>query len=342
MLAEPKSLFTHRFLIKIAIVLFLANVSLGSWIVWNMFFEEDKTQESFVSQIACHGMWLGHTWIEDFHETEEIQELARKLKDHGFGCIYVHASPLTDEGGFDLSRAAYLQNFLTTFKKNAPEITIYAWIGMVTSWHEGQTVGFKFDLSEDDRMLNVQETMFLLVDQYGFDGIHINAEPVEEGSQAFLTFLSGLHSGLEMRDKPLSAAVIFIADQRRINMWTQEGKKFLWGWRPYYYERVSYYVDQLVIMHYEFGLRDPNDFSNKVVEHLKQLQEVRQHADLVLGLPVYDFAYDEAENLEAGLAGIEKARLQGLTVDGLALYSHWEMDSQEWSQWASFIEDKDL
>lgn len=320
----------------IAFLLFL-NLGLGSWVGWTMLREneDDSVATTFSqSETACNAVWAGHSWIE-FEQTEEdIQTFANTLRENDVSCVYLHATPLNDDGSFDLSRGQYTRSFLTSFRQYYPEATLYAWIGMVTVDNDANTIGYKFDLNEDDRMLRVQQTLFELVDDYGFDGIHLNMEPVENDSQAFLTFLSGLHTGLLDRGKPLSAALIFIADERRIQLWTEEGKKFLWGWLPEYYDRVAYYLDQMVIMHYEFGLTDPDEFADRVVWHAEELQSVRESGThLIIGLPSYDFRFSAGENIESGLWGIQRAREQGFDFDGIALYAHWETDESEWQTW---------
>ena len=61
---------------------------------------------------------------------------------------------------------------------------------------------------------------------------------------------------------------------------------------------------------------------------------------VLLGIPVYDdqdvgYHHPEVENLENALAGVHaglsKWRERPANYEGVAIYSEWEMDEQEWS-----------
>lgn len=288
-------------------------------------------------QTACNAIWLGHTWIEDAHSPEEIEALAKKLKSHQINCLYLHASPLNPDSSFDTSRASYLTSFLQTYRLHHPEATIYAWMGMLTEDYEGESIGPKFALNDYPTLLEVKQTALELTSTYGFDGIHLDVEPVESGNDAFLVTLHGLREALHAQGKKLSVAVIFLATPERQEQYVAEGKRFLWSWLPAYYDTVSLFTDQLVIMHYQIGLQTPEEFTTRVAWHAEVLQAARQNTAVLMGLPTFAGDYKEAENLEAGLAGIDAALANGDEVDGLALYAEWTTDESEWADWDKFL-----
>ncbi len=285
----------------------------------------------YARQTSCNAMWLGHDWIAAEHTPEEITELAIKLHDHGVSCVYVHTTPLLPDGSFDTSRAQYLDVFLTTFRKAYPEATLYAWIGILTQDYEGTSVSTKIDLSDYKMLNSIEDTAFQLVDDYGFDGIHLDVEPVESGSKDFLVSLSGLHEGLKARGRKLSIAVIFLATPERRQQWLESGKQFFWSWLPEYYDTVSLFTDQLVIMSYNIGISDPDQYSERIAWHMQEVQNARANGvPVLIGVPTYDGTYSGGENLAAGLEGIRRGSMAGYPVDGYAVYSEWTTDEEEW------------
>jgi len=246
--------------------------------------------------------------------------------------VFVHTTPLLPDGSFYTSRAAYLDIFLKTFRKAYPEATLYAWMGILTEDYEGTSVSTKIDITDYKMLNSIESTAFQLVDDFGFDGIHLDMEPVESGSKDFLISLSGLHEGLKARGKKLSTAVIFLATAERQQEWLDSGKPFFWSWLPEYYDTVSLFTDQLVIMSYNIGISDPDLYAERIAWHLEEVQKVRASGvPVLIGVPTYAGAYASGENLEAGLEGIRRGSMNGFPVDGFAIYSEWTTDAEEWA-----------
>ena len=99
--------------------------------------------------------------------------------------------------------------------------------------------------------------------------------------------------------------------------------------------------DQLVVMMYDTAIKWPKFYEKLMSDWTMEILAWAEGKPVLLGLAAYHDAgvgyHDPAtENLAHGLSGIH-AGLQRAGVpanyQGAALYSHWEMDAEEWPLW---------
>lgn len=142
--------------------------------------------------------------------------------------------------------AENLSYFARELKRFYPEVQVLAWVGIPTP-----TLG-RGEVNLDDPAVRNQIVAWCvqLTAPDGIDGLHLNAEPVPDGSTSFLLLLDDLRQAIGPRAR-LSVAGEDVLPQP-------------WGLRlPYlaqvkwgmgFYHEVAQRVDQIALMSYDSGL----------------------------------------------------------------------------------------
>jgi hypothetical protein len=225
-----------------------------------------------------------------------------------------------------------MRNFLATARLEAPEMKVLPWVGGLRVGYRRQRAGTMRldDLGQRQRI--VAECRGL-VDE-GFDGVHVNIEPVNDGNVDFLALLRALRNAVGT-DRVLSISAI-----RPGPFALPMAPNFLWS--PDYYARVAALVDQIVIMAYDTAIPTPALYRRYVAwaatSVTNTLADSRIRARVLMGVPTYDetgmMHRGHVETPENALLGIV-AGLRGLgaggTFEGVALYAGWTTDDAEWA-----------
>jgi hypothetical protein len=74
-------------------------------------------------------VWMGVTWSMDVHTDAEISALAEELQAQNVNDVYVYVSYLKADGQFNPTYA-YATDFTRRFHAAAPDIRLYAWLGV--------------------------------------------------------------------------------------------------------------------------------------------------------------------------------------------------------------------
>lgn len=319
----------------------VAVLAVGAWYRWSVV---PGLQQSFVAastpRSSVGAVWMDHGWVEKNKTDGDIQELGKQLKDHGFTDAFFHVGPLEGDGSLPPARYAEAKKFLRILKKSYPELHAQAWIGQITTQWKGP-----LDLAQQttkDHILTVSKALL----EVGFDGIHLDIEPILDEDEEFLKLLSMLHDELRPRKKLLSVA-------------SDDVEPFLGGgflvrsccgevtfWKPAYLAKVFGYVDQVAVMTYDSSLKDSLLYSwyvSLMTERLATL--VPKGKTIFVGIPTFETgnpSFDPTvENITTGLRGVINGlgkvpaeRLQGTL--GVALYAYWETSAKEWETYGTY------
>ena len=176
-----------------------------------------------------------------------------------------------------------------------------------------------------------------LLEETGFDGIHLDPEPVVSNDSHLLELLDEVGSALDT-ETTLSIAARRIWPLFPEIDWPIIGNM---AWHASYYRDVAVRVDQLAVMTYDSVM--PLD---SLYRHWSRFQviEVSQAVsstgvELFFGVPTSEEQTwthrPEAENMRSGLqgtiAGLNDAQAYPSAVTGIAIYPYWETDELEWS-----------
>lgn len=277
-----------------------------------------------------NAVWLEHRWLERAHEPAEMQALFERLERRGVVYVFPHIIPFDRAGRLPAHDREQMRRFLATARQTAPEMKVLPWVG-------GLRVGYKrmrpgtIDLSDLTQRQTIVAECRGLIDE-GFDGIHLNVEPVDDSNVDFLAMLRALRTAVAPGLISLSAI--------RPGPWRVPiAPNFFWT--PGYYLRVAEQADQVVTMTYDTALPTAPSYrrylawSSETVTRRFDAAHVR--ARVLVGVPTYDqtglMHRAGVETPENALLGVI-AGLRGLgaggTFEGIALYAEWTTDEKEW------------
>lgn len=282
-----------------------------------------------------NGVWMAHSWFDGYHSEEEISELGNRLKDYDIKYIFLHVGPLDRDGRIPLYPEDIAKGFIRGIKKANPDLMVLAWIGGTN-----KAFGGRVDLGSGkviEEISRVSKELTLL----GFDGIHINIEPLYNGDKNFLDLLRSIKK--EVGDqKILSVAAMKWRFFNLPHIWHSK-----WFWDSVYYKEVGKFVDQMVVMVYDTAIPLRKLYIWYVkTQTVKTTSTVARDGnpgpEILIGLPAYDekrFTHrPDVENIENGLygviAGLIDKRSNKSTFGGIAIYSYWVMDEKEWKSYS--------
>jgi spore germination protein YaaH len=275
-------------------------------------------------------VWMGVTWSMDMHTDAEIVELAEDLKKQEVSDVYVYVSYLKTDDTFNATYD-YAVDFTRHFQAAAPDITLYAWLGVPISIErpDGSFVANRLN----DAAIRQQIADFALktVTELGFDGVHLNAELIPDGDEGFLQTLAAIRTVLP-EGTPFSSTAHALRLQENVTLVPYP--QVAHHWTPSYLQHVANYTDQIALMAYDSGLPFPRDYRAWVYYQTRAaaVTLADTNVELMIGLPVseeWTWSHQtQAETLSNALDGLSSGFAD--ETDGIALYAHWEISDAEW------------
>jgi hypothetical protein len=278
-----------------------------------------------------NAVWLEHRWLEREHADAVHEALFAKLKSHGVHYAYPHLIPFNSAGRLPVHSREQMRRFLEAARRTAPELKLLPWVGGLRVGYRRQRQG-SLDLADLGQRQRIVAECRGLIDE-GFDGIHLNVEPVDDGNVDFLALLRALRNAVG-HEHVLSLSAI-----KPGPFALPMAPNFLWS--PDYYARVAALADQIVIMSYDTGLPTAGLYQRYLAyaaaSTTRTLLNSKARARLLMGVPTYDetgiMHRASVETTENALRGVV-AGLRGLggdsTFEGVALYAEWTTDDAEW------------
>jgi hypothetical protein len=284
--------------------------------------------------------WLGVEWSMEPHDVSEIEALTAELKQQQIATIFVYVSYLKPTGEFNPTYD-HARAFVSAFKQAAPEIEVQAWLGVPVQVPPGTPGGSGYvDLADETVQNTIIDFSRLTVQELGFDGVHLDPEPILSGNIALLALLEKIRAAIGAQAR-LSIAgreitPLLPESDLVVNRW--------FTWRGYYYREVAKRVDQVAVMAYDshapFGFWYEQWVRHQVINLTGSLRETT--AEILIGIPTseeHSSSHDPAvENMQTGLTGL----LAGLNdldahperITGVAIYPYWETTEDEWQTYA--------
>ena len=278
-----------------------------------------------------NAVWLEHRWLERRQPEQDVEALLTRLRARGVGYVYPHVIPFDAAGKLPPHDREQMRAFLAAARRVAPDLRVLPWIGGLRRGYKRQRPGTVElgDLTQRQRMVAEARG---LVDE-GFDGVHLNVEPVDDGNDEYLALLRALRTAVGGR-------VLSVAAIRPAPVGLPRAPNFAWS--PDYYGRVAGIVDQIVIMAYDTALPTASLYRRYVRWATRSvagaLDASSSDARMLMGVPTYEpFGFMHRRGVETpenALAGVV-AGLRGLgaggTFEGVALYAEWTTDEAEWA-----------
>ncbi len=277
-----------------------------------------------------NAVWLEHRWLEREHPPEASDALFAALGRRGIRYVFPHLIPFTSAGRLPPHSREQMRSFLASARRVAPEIRVLPWVGGLRVGYRRQRPG-SVDLADLVQRQRIVAECRGLIDE-GFDGIHLNVEPVNDGNVEFLSLLRALRTAVGP-DRVLSISAI-----RPGPLALPLAPNFLWTLD--YYGRVASVVDQLVVMAYDTGLPTPALYRRYVAYAASRSTRVLagSRARVLMGIPTYDetgfmhrASVESPENAILGIVAGLRGAGGGGTFEGVALYAEWTTDQVEWA-----------
>jgi hypothetical protein len=273
-------------------------------------------------------VWLGHAWVDGRRDAADLTALLRKVKGTGIRDLYVHTGPLEHDGSLDPALYPRSSWLIREAHRALPGVRVQAWLGDIVS-HEGSP-GVRTD--DPATRSRIRGSAAQVLDA-GFDGVHLDLEPMYSGDQGFLALLGATHEMTAARGAPLSVAT------HQIDPLPSTHSLFGKYWSQQYFGAVAGLVDQVAVMAYDSWMPLESLFGGSVAHQTAlALEVVPAGADLLIGLPAYHTRtaghHPSAETVTAAVRG---ARL-GLARQardrerfGLALYVDFAATEEDWA-----------
>lgn len=274
-----------------------------SWFVFGIHLDRD-----FKPRIA---FWMEHDWSST---SKDFAALKQKVDDLNITDLFFHVGPLNPDGS--------LADDLNIFTEGLDVLGTanYAWIGSIRS---------KIDLeNEEVRAKIILSSKWLL--EKGFNGIHLDIEPVLHDDTAFITLLR------EMREAMPDTKISVATDEWQPDLISRfSGSESYWTSSQL--KEVSKYANQVVIMTYDTSFKDPSLYEWWVEQQtIATSNIIPENVELFIGIPSYDEGESldpNVENIKTGLVGFLKGysnlRADIKKISGVAIYSYWETDASE-------------
>lgn len=268
------------------------------------------------------------------HTDAEIAAFAADLTAQGVDHAYVYVSYLKP-GDFFNPTFDHAAAFAQRFRDHAPDIRLWAWIGVPIS--VTQPDGTRVENRLEDPAIRDQIAAFsaMTITELGFDGVHLNAELIPNDDPAFLATLSAIRTALP-EEAPLSTTAHALRMTQSVTMMPYPTIRHHWS--ADYLRAVARLSDQVALMMYDSGLITPADYrywsSYQVRASTEAIADLE--VEFLIGISVSEEitpSHSPAESLANGLAGLQAGLAQSAfprAFDGIALYPYWEMSAEEW------------
>ncbi|HEV7500899.1 MAG TPA: glycosyl hydrolase family 18 protein [Vicinamibacteria bacterium] len=314
-----------RAAVKVAALLFVAGIVTAGYLAFAPY--GDAAPHPFNQN--RNAVWLEHRWLEKPHTDEEMEQIFRFLDHHGIVYAYPHLIPFDSTGKLPPHNREQMRAFLAIARRVAPDMKVLPWVG-------GLRVGYKrsrpgtIDLRDLAQRQNIVAECRGLMDE-GFDGIHVNVEPIPNGDDDFLALLRTLRQAV-------GTGILSLSATRPGPVAPAFAPNFFWT--ANYYARVADSADQVVLMTYDTALFTPSLYRRYVAYAADSVNANFAHSRrtrVLVGIPTYrDYSLmhrrgvETPENALLGVVAGLRGRAEGGTFEGVALYAEWTTEPEDW------------
>ncbi len=298
-----------------------------------------------------NAIWIGTEWTYEQPDDVSLNNLVSRLREHDIGTVYAWVSWLQEDGSWrGTANFEAVKSFVERFNEAYPEAELYGWVSFPVDLPVNADDEDRYRMDDPDVQQKVAEFSQRIIGEFGFDGVHLNVEPVwNDNASDFLELLRKVRTAIG-DDTRISVAVP--PDWSPVDVQIPVPPRITPGtfWDKQFKQRVALLADQIVVMAYNGGLSKPEDYAEwvayQVSAYADALSDPVTGTELIIGIPTYDKdateppAHDPlVENVESAVLGIREGITQAgetaSVVKGIAIYAEWETDAAEWSQFKS-------
>jgi hypothetical protein len=319
----------------LALLTVLSILVAGRWIAFSV--QDFGAVNPGARSTGHDALWLGHAWV-DGHRTEaDVARLAARLHATGITDLFVHVGPLADDGTLEPAKAPGASWFATEVHALIPGVRLQAWIGDEIRPSGGMDIE-----SSTTRARIVASARQVLA--RGFDGVHLDLEPVGDADPGYLDLLDPLAPAVHATGGVLSVSAEQVEPMpgSRWAMEAVEGHSSWWS--RGYLRQVASRVDQVALMTYDTALWSPSAYTGFVRDETAlALATVPANVAVLIGLPAFHDAHSlahssSAETVAAAIRGVQLALPAGAPTTrniGVALYVDFAATPADWAAYDS-------
>lgn len=308
---------------------------------WFAFSAQDFGTPSPAAVSSGHdALWLGHAWVSGTPKnksTADVAALGASLRGTGISDLFVHVGPLDDDGGLDAATAPAAGWFAHEVHALIPGVRLQAWLGD--------------EMAPEGRM-NIEDpaTRARIVASArqalarGFDGIHLDLEPIGDADPGYLVLLSELEPAVHAAGGVLSVSGEQVEPVSGLRWLMEAAEGHSSWWSAGYLRQVASHVDQIALMTYDTALWSQSAYAGFVRDETSvALSVVPANVALLIGVPAFHDAHDlghssSAETVGAAIRGVRLALPGGTPASrafGVALYVDFAATPQDWAAYRS-------
>jgi hypothetical protein len=291
-------------------------------------------EDSGTPSASAHGSghdaeWLGHAWVDGRKGQSDVDDLAAALRDTGIRDLFVHVGPFRDDGTLDPGLRPQARWLIRAAHAALPKVRVQAWLG-------AHPIPGQLRLDSPATRANLLAAVGQVLDD-GFDGIHYDFEPVEDGNNDLVTLLAATGELTKPRHAVLSLSASFLAPLPGIAFGAALLPGQLAVWSPGYLHQLALHVDQVAVMTYDTSLWTQSTYSGYVRRATElALDAVPAGVALLIGVPAYHEDnlrhHSGAETMSAALRGVRLAlgRHPPPRDFGVAVYVDFTATTGDW------------
>ncbi|EST39710.1 hypothetical protein N566_00495, partial [Streptomycetaceae bacterium MP113-05] len=282
-------------------------------------------------------VWLGHAWVDGRRDERDLARLERRIAGTGIRDLYVHTGPLESDGTLRADRHPRAGWLLAAVARELPHVRVQAWLGQKVVYDEREPG--RLLLPDPAPRRTIVATARQVLD-LGFDGVHLNLEPLRSGDGHYLELLDRLRRTVHRRDGVLSVASHQIdpvpGGHALAAALTQDGRSKWWS--RDYFGQVARRVDQIAVMTYDTWTPLESLYGGYVAQQTElALENAPRDVDVLMGLPFYHTdtlaREPEAETVPAAVRGVRLGlgrEAPSRRRFGVALYVDFAATPADW------------
>lgn len=284
-----------------------------------------------------NALWVEHKFVGEKLPPGEYRLLVENAKRHHIDNLYMHAGPFDRSGHVPVDRFAHAQHGLNALRTIDPNLRLFAWLGQVE-----KAGGGPLDLGNATVRTGIVAATRLFLD-LGFDGVHLNIEPIRDGDKRFLELLDGMGDATRERSKQLSVAAYKPSFAPGMDWWSgRKNGRGAW-WSARYYGEVGKRVDQMAVMLYDTALKREWWYTVYAAFAARRLPTwIPQGTRIFFGVPTYAERrrpnLPPGESLGAALSGARLGLADVSASDrsrvGAAIFANWTTSTDDWRVFA--------
>lgn len=271
-------------------------------------------------------LWLGHAWVDGREGPRDIAALAARLRGTGIRYLFVHDGPLNDDGTLNLALNPRANWLVTAVHRALPGVVVQAWLGDLVG-------GGHLDLARPATRDNITASAARALAD-GFDGVHLDLEPVGTGDPGYLALLRQVHAMTHHNGGQLSVAAEQLEPLGGMHLLYDQH----W-WIPEYLRQVAVTVDEVAVMAYDSGIPASGLYAGYIRKETSlALAAVPPGVTLLIGVPAFhtpDFGHGPAETVGAAIHGVRMALspVPPRRPFGVALYAGFAATATDWADY---------